>query len=596
MSKSIEELTDRVIETEFLIVGGGLVGSMAALRCKKNNPNFDVTIIDKAKMEWSGDGVGLDNFNHLPLHKEDFNKEVTDDDVNKAVFGANRMQGLIDLKLYGRQMKNAYISQPLLEECGIRIKEEDGSLMVLQAYRRGVNWGVLEYDENGKPCEPLFGSFSRASDLKMRLGTTARRWGTRVLDRTMLTSIVTRDGEAIGVTAINTRTNEFIFIKAKAILIATGCASRVYPFTSSPYPNNQFYNIQSPVNHGGGQICALNAGAKLYSMEMNNFYNVSKGINHSSGGGACNWYFKMYNSKGEALEEKYADRIVTKAGGKIPGLNYLFSPDMKNAEVLHDVILSPKNDATMDTIAAVYFTAATEPTKALKFHKLAGGLTNELPAECTYVYCGIGMSGGGILRETINSETRIPYLFTAGYCCGSGGSHGFTWGCLIADYVLELVKGREYAKIDGDQLKQIEETRQMVFAPLNRKSEYTVDPLELEDYIKQININYVGLQKLTSKMERGLELLSRAKEGAIPMLYAGNPHELMRAIEVQHILEISELHANSSLMRDESRMGQVHYRAEYPDLNHEKWDNMIVTAHKAGSETKYEIEKLNKEL
>ena len=595
MAKSIEELTDRIIETDFLIVGGGLVGSTAALRAKKTDPNLDVTIIDKAKMEWSGDGVGLDNFNQVPLHEEDINREITDEDVSKAVFGGARMKGLIDNKLYAKQMKNAYLSQPLLEEVGVRIREDDGTLQVLQAYRRGTNWGRLEYDDDGKPTEPLFGSFSRASDLKMKLCTAVRKNGTRILDRTMLTSIITREGVAVGATAINTRTNEFIFIKAKAVLMATGAAARLYPFMSSPYPNNLFYNLKATVNHGGGHIAALHAGAKLYSMEMGNFYNVSKGVNHSSGGGGCNWYFRMYNSKGESLEDKYADRNVTKAGGKIPGLNYLFAPDMENAEVMKDVILSYKDKSDPDNTAAVYFTAVTEPPKALKFHKLAGGLTNELPVECVWVYTGIGMSGGGIHRENDNSETGVKNLFAAGNVVGSGGSPGFTWGCLIADHVSELVKGKDQAKIDGEQLQQIEHTRQTVFAPLNRKAEFTVNPLELEDYIKHVNHNYVGVYKLEARMKRGLELLQRAKDGAVPLLTAKSPHELMRAFEVQDVLEISQLHTNMSIIRDESRLGQVHYRVEYPDMD-PKWDNMIVTAKKVGADTKYEVEKLNKDL
>ena len=594
MAKTFEDLTDIVLETDFLIVGGGIVGSMAAIRAKKNDPNFDVLVIDKAKMEWSGDGVGLDNFNQVPLRKEDFNREVTDEDVGKAVFGGKRMQGLMDNKLYAKQMKNAHLSQPLLEEIGVRIREDDGTLYVLQAYRRGTNWGRIEYDENGSP-EPLFGSFSRVSDLKMKLGTAVRRNGTRVLDRTMLTSIVTKDGVAVGATAINTRTNQFLYIKAKAILIATGTAARLYPYLWSPYPNNNFYGISSTALHGGGQVCALDAGAKLYSMEMNNYYNVSKGINHSSGGGGCNWYFRMYNSKGESLEDKYADRNVTKAGGKIPGLNYLFAPDMQNAEVLHDVILSYKDKADPDTIAAVYFTAATEPTKALKFHKLAGGLTNEPPSECTWIYTGVGQSGGGIHRENEFSETGVKNLFAAGLCTGNSGSPGFTWGCLIADHVMELVKGKVQAKEDGDLLKQVESTREWVFAPLNRKADYTVNPVELEDYIKGINHNYVGLYKYTSKMNRALDLLKRAKEGCVPLLTASNPHELMRAIEVQQIIELSETHAKSSIIRDESRMGQVHYRVEYPEMNDEKWYGKVVTVKKVNGEKIYDVEDLNKD-
>lgn len=593
MAKKIEEFTDRIIETDFLIVGGGIVGSLAAVRAKKNNPKLDVTVIDKAKMEWSGDGVGLDNFNQMPLHKEDIGREVTDEEANKAIFGAKRVQGLASIELDAVTMKNAYLSQPLLEELGVRIREDDGTLYVIQAYRNGVNWDKIEYDDQGKPTEPLFGSFSRASDLKLKLGAGVRKYGARVLDRTMITSVVTREGVAIGATAINTRTNEFLFIKAKAILLSTGFASRVYPYKWSPYPNNLFYTITSPVNHGGGHISALNAGAKLYNMEMGNVYNVTKGINHSSGGGGCNWYFKMYNSKGESLEEKYPDRVVTKAGGMIPGLNFMFSPDMINAEALHDIILSYKNVAEPHTIAAVYFTAATEPTKALKFHKLAGGLTNELPSECDYVHSGIGQANAGILRENIHSETSVKNLFAAGGVASSTGSSGFTWSCLIADHVTELVKGKEHAKIDGEQLKQIEETRQWVFEPMGNDAKYYVDPLELEDYIKHVNLNYVGIHKYTSKMERGLELLKRVKEGAVSQLTANSPHELMRAIEVRHILEISQMHIQASLIRDESRLIPVHFRKEYPDMD-PKWDNMIVAITKANGETKYEIEKLNK--
>lgn len=592
MAKKLEELADGIIETDFLIIGGGLVGSMAAIRAKKNNENIDVTIIDKARMEYSGDGIGLDNFNQIPLHKEDINKNVKDDDIKKAVFGADRMKGLKNFKLDAVQMKNAYVSQPILEEIGVRIREDDGALKVLQGYRKGTVWGHIEYDENGKPYEPLFGTLSRASDLKLKLGTAVRKTGTRVLDRTMLTSIITRDGAAIGATALNTRTGKFLFFKAKAILLATGGAARLYPYPWASYPNRLFYNLASSVNDGGGHICALNAGAKLFSMEMSKIYNVSKGINHSSGGGACNWFFKMYNSKGEYLEDKYPDKVVTKAGGIIPGINFLFAPDMQNAEGEKDVILSAKNDATNDEIAAVYFTAATEPPKALKFHKLAGGLTNERPAECVTVLTGIGQANGGVLRENEASETGVKNLFAAGNVTGNGTSFGFTWGCLIADHVTQLVQDQEQVVIDSEELKQVEETRNWVFSPLNRNTEYKVDPLELEDYIRQVNYNYIGLHKVKSKLERAVELLRFARDGAVPLLAANNPHELMRAIEVQNIIEISHLHAQASLLRDESRLVPTHYREDYPEMD-PKWDNKIITTRKVAGEIKYNIEDLN---
>jgi succinate dehydrogenase/fumarate reductase flavoprotein subunit len=94
MISTLEQSADSVVETDFLIIGGGLVGSIAAIRASKINKNIDITVIDKATMEFSGDGVGLDNFNQVPLRQEDIGrKDKGADDVRKAIFGANKVQG-----------------------------------------------------------------------------------------------------------------------------------------------------------------------------------------------------------------------------------------------------------------------------------------------------------------------------------------------------------------------------------------------------------------------------------------------------------------------------------------------------------------------
>ena len=595
MTATLEQLTDGVFETDFLIVGGGLVGMMAAIRARKDNKDIDVTVLDKATIEYSGDGVGLDNFNQIPLRQEDVGaKDKSKEDVKKGVFGGDRLKGLKQLSLEAKQMNNAYVSQPILEDLGVNVREDDGTIEVIQGYRKGTVWGRVEYDENGKPYQPYFGPMSRGSDLKMRLGTAVRKAGVRVFDRTMATSVITKDGTAIGAAAVDVRTGKFLVFKAKTILLCTGGAARLYPYPWTTFPNNLFYTITSATLDGGGHVAALNAGAKLYSMEMNVVYNVSKGVNHSSGGGGCNWYFKMYNSKGEFLEDKYADNVVTKAGGMIPGVNFLYSPNMKESEYEHDVILSAKDKATPDEIAAVYFTAATEPTKALKFHKLAGGLTNEKPVECVTVLVGVGMAAGGVLRENDNSETCVKNLFAAGNISGAtgGGSGGLTWGCLIADHVVELVPNLKQTAFGPEQLQQVEETKKWAFAPLTQRSEYAVNPLELENYVRNVNLNYVGIHRVASRMERALELLKRAKVGAAPMLAARNPHELMRAIEVQRIIDVSEVHARSALMRNESRLSPIHYRDDYPAMD-PAWDNITVTVQKIGGKIEYKKQELN---
>jgi len=57
---------------------------------------------------------------------------------------------------------------------------------------------------------------------------------------------------------------------------------------------------------------------------------------------------------------------------------------------------------------------------------------------------------------------------------------------------------------------------------------------------------------------------------------ARNPHELMRCIEVQSAITVSELHANASLVRTETRFPPRHYRVDYPKQDDVNWKKSIV--------------------
>jgi len=59
MAATLEQISDGVFETDFLIIGGGLVGTLAAIRARKNSKDMDITVIDKATMEYSGDGAAV---------------------------------------------------------------------------------------------------------------------------------------------------------------------------------------------------------------------------------------------------------------------------------------------------------------------------------------------------------------------------------------------------------------------------------------------------------------------------------------------------------------------------------------------------------
>ena len=53
-----------------------------------------------------------------------------------------------------------------------------------------------------------------------------------------------------------------------------------------------------------------------------------------------------------------------------------------------------------------------------------------------------------------------------------------------------------------------------MFSPLGQKSEYKINPLELEDYIREVNYNYIGIHKVKPKIERAIELIRFARKGS----------------------------------------------------------------------------------
>jgi succinate dehydrogenase/fumarate reductase flavoprotein subunit len=71
-------------------------------------------------------------------------------------------------------------------------------------------------------------------------------------------------------------------------------------------------------------------------------------------------------------------------------------------------------------------------------------------------------------------------------------------------------------------------------------------------------------------MEIGLERFKEIRED-LPLLCAQDPHELMRANELQYILDCAEMAAHASLYRKESRWGLYHYRVDHPETNNDEW-------------------------
>ncbi len=207
---ALEKIAGKVVETDVLVVGGGIGGCIAAAKAREHG--LDVTLVEKAKPERSGSaGQGIDHCGSFPL------EGIT---ALELVKGWQRFTSIINgdgrwvapnigYKLYS----SGLWALEELEKLGIPMRWDDGEYYWMPEYRvEGLRIMLRVHWQNIKPI----------------LGALVRKKGVNVLDRTMVVDLLTNKGAVVGATAVNTRTCEFIVIKAKATVIATGLFSRLY--------------------------------------------------------------------------------------------------------------------------------------------------------------------------------------------------------------------------------------------------------------------------------------------------------------------------------------------------------------------------------
>jgi succinate dehydrogenase/fumarate reductase flavoprotein subunit len=580
MVTKLEQLADEVIETDFLIIGGGLAGCMAAIRVRRKG-DIDVAIMERATLNYGGDSIGVDDHNdwrpefYKAMIAHPLPGTLPPDSVIKRpkTFGPDKLRGGdMTWELAINEASHYAGAMKVLEDIGVQIIEDDGTVKIRQ--QRPVpglpHWHQPVAGADGKIDADWI--LYRGTDLKQKLAAAAVKSGARVFSRTMLTGLITRDGAVVGATGLNTRSGKLLVFKAKTVLLSTGGIRRLYLYPYAPFPNNLFFSRTCPGNHGGGVAAAYRAGAKLSNLEYIYVRIVAAGACTTSGVGG-GWYWNLKNSKGETI-----------------GMWSAFQPDMDKAGIERDVYTFDRGSAVNEAVVACYFTAATEYPRALKLHKMAGGMGKGAPVEVRPFYNGI--THGGVLPVTKDAEATLKNLFVAGDAsCGLGdsGARAITWGYIVGNRAAELAPEQKKPVFDAECLKQVSEEKRRAFAPLGSKGD--VNPLELEEYVRKINMNYVGVHKIEPRLKKAAEIMRTVKEKFTPALTAKDPHEQMRALEVQDIIELSELHARFSLLRTESRDTPNHYRIDYPKQDDEHWKNTIITARNVAGEARYEIEK-----
>jgi len=214
---SLEQIADRVVETDVLVVGGGIAGCPAAAKAAEHG--LKVTMAEKSKPERSGSAAqGIDGYMG-PFPRGMSPQEFTDMHLGFGGFAFFGGVPYADPTQLYRIWANWEWTVEELEKLGVTMKWDDGKLLVFDVSAHGSGRGLRVHWMRVKP----------------EMAEGMRKRGVNVLDRTMVIDLLTNNGKVVGATAIDTRTGEFIVIKAKATVLGTASFSRcLNPETPMP--------------------------------------------------------------------------------------------------------------------------------------------------------------------------------------------------------------------------------------------------------------------------------------------------------------------------------------------------------------------------
>lgn len=538
---------EQILDTDVLVVGGGVAGCLAALGARE--AGVRVAVIDKGGLlERCGSiAAGVDQILAVAEDGPDWD---TPDYLLQHI--PKLTDSIFDPKPVETFVRGLPAMLRKLEGLGVPFKDP-----ATGKYFRHRTFGLPgEYhiDFDGSKFKP---KISRAV-----LDSTAA-----VYLRTMGVSLLTQNRQVAGASAFHIRSGEFFFFRAHAVVLATGDTNRL-SCNSSGLP---FDSWHCPYNTGDAQAMAARHGALLANMEFTENTITPKGISSQGTNALTGLGAHFINAKGERFMFRY-DPAGERARRDILTSAIIAETLAGKAPIYCDCRHLPQ-----DILSRLEETLGIDRPSLPRWFKEKGIDLKKEPFEVTVSEYssrrgGVYFRGSGILIDE-RTATPLAGLFAAGDCSTvSGGISGAA--------VMGYEAGREAAKFSRQhglkktlQDQEIAAEKERLFYPCQRSG--GLSPREFEDRVRQVVTDYIGYQRTEAKLLKAIKnLRALAEEEAT--LYARDYHELMRAHEARNIREVAEMVATAALERRESRGSYSHFRADFPRQDDANWRKMVV--------------------
>jgi succinate dehydrogenase flavoprotein subunit len=531
---------------DVLVVGGGLAGIRAAIAAVEANPRVKVGMVSKV-YPMRSHTVSAEGGAAAVLRPEDSYESHAFDTIKGSDY-------LADQDVVEAFVREAPVEVVQMEHWGCPWSRDPDGKISARPFGGMTTWRTcFAADKTG------FHMLHTVFQTSLKYPQITRH------DEAFVTKLLVEDSRCVGVVALDIRTGRFDAITAKSVILATGGLGRVYAFTTNG-------NICT----GDGMALAYHAGVGLKDMEMVQFHPTGlpfTGILITEAVRGEGGY--LLNNQGERFLKRYVPNkmelgprdIISRAmmtefaegrGFEGPHGKYMHLDVRHLGEKVIDQKLPFMRELGREFVG-IDIVKDPIPVRPVQHYMMGGvdaDISGETPIAGLYAAgecANVGLNGGNRLGSNSLSECLV-----FGAAAGRAAAHHAASAKPVTSNPVDAMLWDEARRVEASYLEKKGGTERIgvIREEMQKEMDAGAGVFRNREGLSRLARNLGGLRERFEKVK--IDDSSRTFNT-----------EIMAALELDYMLEVSSVIAFSALAREESR--GAHARTDFPERDDAKF-------------------------